>query len=453
MRRALAVQESLWAAMPRDEGSLVFSGLSLYFDLAVVLAQQGEADSAFYALEQGTSRTLIEHEVSRRAVPAPAVTLEEIQRAMPEDVALVSWIESRFGTGYRGEAWACVLRAQGAPHFVRLPRSNIVLTGRQPLNFYYWQELKAAARWPWRLAAGGQDSAFAREMGRLWFSPLEPFLEGVRHIVVFSPDLVNGGPLSALSDSTGRALVDRFAISYVPSATWYALSARPRHALARGAPTLVVADPAFRSLEQSGWRPLAGSRDEIETARAALRDVHVLRGEQASARVLRDLARRGELGRFRVLHFATHTAVDEVAALESALVLAPNAPGEPESRVTAREIAETWHLDAELVCLTGCESYAGMRAASQGWLGLQQALLRAGARSVLVSAWRVEDRAGALLMREFYARLSPGSGGEERARALRDAQQVVRHYRAPDGSQPYAHPAYWAGFTLIGGPG
>jgi CHAT domain-containing protein len=56
-------------------------------------------------------------------------------------------------------------------------------------------------------------------------------------------------------------------------------------------------------------------------------------------------------------------------------------------------------------------------------------------------------------MREFYARLSPGSGGEERARALRDAQQVVRHYRAPDGSQPYAHPAYWAGFTLIGGPG
>jgi CHAT domain-containing protein len=94
-----------------------------------------------------------------------------------------------------------------------------------------------------------------------------------------------------------------------------------------------------------------------------------------------------------------------------------------------------------------------MRAASQGWLGLQQALLRAGARSVLVSAWRVEDRAGALLMREFYARLSPGSGGEERARALRDAQQVVRHYRAPDGSQPYAHPAYWAGFTLIGGPG
>jgi CHAT domain-containing protein len=91
-----------------------------------------------------------------------------------------------------------------------------------------------------------------------------------------------------------------------------------------------------------------------------------------------------------------------------------------------------------------------MRSASQGFLGLQQALLRAGARSVLVSTWPVEDRATALLMREFYGRLSGGAG---RARALQEAQRAVRTHRAPDGSRPWAHPAYWAGFTLIGDPG
>lgn len=453
LRRAIAIQESLWTGMPRDEGSVVFSGFSLYFDLALVLAAQDQPLAAFQALEQGTSRTLVEHELAQGGSPASAVTLEEIQRAIPADAALVHWIEARFGNGLRGETWACIVRSQGPPHWVRLPNSNKVFSGRHPLNFAYWQELRAAARWPWRIAAEPRGARLASEVGRIWFTPLERHLEGVRHIVVFSPDLCGGGPLSALSDSSGRPIGDRFSISYVPSATWYTLAARSRHASPRTGSTLVVADPAFRAAKEGGWLPLAGSRDEIASARAALGDVHVLQGEQASARALRDLARRGELARFRVLHFSTHTAADGVAVMGSSLVLAPNRPGEPESHITAREISETWRLDADLVCLTGCEATSGMRAASQGFLGLQQALLRAGARSVLVSTWPVEDRATALLMREFYSRLVRGSGAEERARALQEAQRAVRLFRAPDGSQPYAHPVYWAGFTLIGGPG
>lgn len=450
LRQAIAIHESLWTVTPRDEGATIFAGFSLYFDLALALAERGAPVAAFQALELGTSRTLVEHELARRVATAPAVTLESLQQSIPADVALVSWVRTRFGIGYPGDAWACVVRSNGAPHWVRLPLSNAAYGGGHPLSHRWLQEMRTVSRWPWRLAAGPGDAALAREVGRAWFSPLEPHLEGVRHIVVFSPDLCGGGPLSTLSDSTGRPIVDRFAISYVPSATWYALAGAAR-AASRPGPTLVVADPAFRSLDHGGWRALAGSRDEIASARAALTDVHVLQGAQASARALRELARRGELARYRVLHFSTHTAVDGVSALGSALVLAPDGPGGAESRVTAREIAETWRLDAELVCLTGCESNAGMRSASQGYLGLQQALLRAGARSVLVSTWPVEDQATALLMREFYARLGPASAGGERAQALRQAQRAVRLHRAPDGSRPYAHPAYWAGFMLIGG--
>lgn len=451
LRQALAIHESLWATTPRDEGATIFSGFSLYFDLALALAEQGDPVAAFHALEQGTSRTLVEREQAGRAATAPPVTLASIQSRMAPDVALVSWIGSRFGTGHPGEAWACVLRASGAPQWVRLPRSNTAFAGGHPLHHRYLQELRIASRWPWRLAAGPGEAALAREVGNAWFAPLEPYLRGVRHIVVFSPDLCGGSPLSALSDASGRPLVDRFAISYVPSATWFALAGEPR--ATRPGPTLVVADPAFRARDASGWRPLAGSRDEIASARAALADVHVLQGPHASARALRELARRGQLQRFRVLHFATHTAVDGVGLLGSALVLSPDGPGDAESRVTAREIAENWRLEAELVCLTGCESNAGMRSPSQGYLGLQQALLRAGARSVLVSTWPVEDRATALLMREFYGRLGRGASGAGRARALQEAQRAVRLHRAADGSRPYAHPAYWAGFTLIGDPG
>jgi len=139
--------------------------------------------------------------------------------------------------------------------------------------------------------------------------------------------------------------------------------------------------------------------------------------------------------------------------LESMLVLAPDSPRAVDSRLSAREIAERWKLDADLVCLTGCRSASGVTAAGQGWLGFQQAFFRAGARSVLVSLWPVDDAVAALLVREFYRRLAHASGPGARAEALRGAQRAVRDWQSPAGARPYAHPAYWAGFTLIGDAG
>jgi tetratricopeptide (TPR) repeat protein len=453
LAEALAVHESVWASMPRDEGSLVLSGLSLYFDLALSLARLGRAEEAFVALERGASRTLFERAAAAHAGAPELEDLDAVRRAIPADVALVSWVEARFGAGQRGEAWACVLRSSGPPRWVPLPGSVATLPGGQLLQAAFWGEMRSASRWPWRLETGDAQRSLASEMGRAWFTPLEPWLEGVRQLVVFSPDQCGGGPLAALADSAGRPLIERFAISYAPSARLYAL-ARARPGRAGGRRTaLVVADPAFGPRARGGWPPLAGSRREIEAVRRAAPRATVLAGPQARADELRELARRGALGRYSLVHIATHTAFDEVRALESALVLAPDAAGEADSRLTAREIAQGWRLDAELVCLSSCESAAGMRAASQGLLGMQQAILRAGARSVLVSAWPVDDQATALLMDEFYARLATAAGPGARSEALRAAQDAVRRWRRPDGAQPYAHPAYWAGFTLIGDPG
>lgn len=75
--------------------------------------------------------------------------------------------------------------------------------------------------------------------------------------------------------------------------------------------------------------------------------------------------------------------------------------------------------------------------------------LAAGARSLLVSTWRVEDRAPALFMQRFYSNLVDAPG-TSKARALRDAQSWLRNYVAPDGSMPYRHPIHWAGYVVIG---
>jgi hypothetical protein len=102
------------------------------------------------------------------------------------------------------------------------------------------------------------------------------------------------------------------------------------------------------------------------------------------------------------------------------------------------------------VCLATCLSQAGLFSASEGMLGLQQAFLEAGAQSVLVSLWPVDDRATFLLMREFYARLLDPARLESPCEALRGAQRAVRGWRDARGATPYAHPVYWAGFILVG---
>jgi CHAT domain-containing protein len=377
-----------------------------------------------------------------------------VQRAIPADVALVSWVRSRFAElGAEEPAWACVVRSEGPPRWVELEHTERRLAPSLSVRTAFWSELRYASRWPVRLPAGPRELRLAREMGASWFAPLVPYLGGVRQIVVFSPGLCAGGPLGALAGADGDWLLDRYAISYAGSATLYALACEHRRTWPRDAAALVVGDPAYPDGIGRRWARLAGSRDEIAAVSAAIPGARVLSGTAASAGALERLASTGQLSRFRLVHLAMHTDVDLVHMLESRLVLAPDRAGLGESRLSAREIADTWRLDADLVCLTGCRAASGVGAAGQGWLGFQQAFFRAGAHSVLVSLWPVDDAASALLVKEFYARLVQGGTMGSRARALQAAQHAVREWRNAAGERPFAHPAYWAGFALIGDPG
>jgi hypothetical protein len=96
----------------------------------------------------------------------------------------------------------------------------------------------------------------------------------------------------------------------------------------------------------------------------------------------------------------------------------------------------------ELVTLSACETGIGAITSVEGTFGLRRSFLIAGARSLVVSLWKVPDEATAPLMREFYRRLLLG---ESKMTALRAAQDLVRTSRP--------HPFHWAAFILIGDTG
>jgi CHAT domain-containing protein/tetratricopeptide (TPR) repeat protein len=221
-------------------------------------------------------------------------------------------------------------------------------------------------------------------------------------------------------------------------------------------------------------------------------------GDEARESVVQDMARSGKLKGFRYLHFATHGRNDRASAYRTTLLLAadPDRSADPlavdaDGEITAEQIARTWDLDAALVVLSACESALGRYAYGEGFLGFAQPLLAKGARSLVLSAWRVDDKATSLLMSRFYQNLLGKRGGLSqpvpKAEALHEAKEWLRNLTqaevgdelaaldrgeirplakvgdpaeskaapstAPAGIRPFAHPYYWAAFILIGDPG
>jgi len=95
----------------------------------------------------------------------------------------------------------------------------------------------------------------------------------------------------------------------------------------------------------------------------------------------------------------------------------------------------------ELVILSACDSGLGEVKIGEGMMSLRRAFRIAGAETVLVSHWKVNDKATSQLMTEFIRRWR---SGEPRAQAWREAQLSLLH------SKDFSNPYFWAAFTLTG---
>ena len=121
------------------------------------------------------------------------------------------------------------------------------------------------------------------------------------------------------------------------------------------------------------------------------------------------------------------------------------------TQLTLDRLAAIDFTGIELMTLSACQTALGGAITDDGREieGLASLVQNAGVARVIASLWRVEDRSTALLMAEFYRRLADIRAGHQAqsASALRLAQLELRN-RVVDGRHPYAHPYYWAGFTL-----
>jgi CHAT domain-containing protein len=250
------------------------------------------------------------------------------------------------------------------------------------------------------------------ELYKELIGPVRQFLRG-EHLVVVPHGILHHLPYHALYNGQSH-LIERFTVSYAPSASIYALC-RTRSGSFDSSLVLGIPDSAA---------PLI--RDEINAVSKILPRPQVYLGKQATEQVLRE---RGPTS--QIVHIATHGNFRQDNPSFSAIKLG-------RSYLNLCDLYQM-ELPVDLVTLSGCGT--GLNVVTQGdeHLGLMRGFLSAGARSLLLTLWDVNDRSTADFMTSFYTALQ---AGEPKAQAFRRATLQTR--------DRFPHPYFWAPFILVG---
>ena len=335
----------------------------------------------------------------------------------PSDVTLVAYhlVGDEIVTFFQGKGGIRVVRNPGSATRI----AHLV----QQLDVQ-WDRLGAGREFAERHMTLLERST-RRVLTSLYKELIEPLLDeavnptsegsGVsRKLVIVPHGLLHRVPFHALFD--GRSyLLERFEVSYAPSAKVYSLCQKRIPQTFDKALVLSVADPSIPAVTE-----------ETQAVVRHLPAAELLRDRQATTEALR-LKAPG----CGVLHLACHGMFRVDNPMFSSLKLG-------DGWLAASDVIRL-DLAGTLVTLSACESGRNAVFAGDELMGLTRAFLGAGATTLVASLWLVQDETTAELMEKWYEHLREGVG---RATALRNAQLALK--------DRYPHPYYWAPFVLIG---
>ena len=328
----------------------------------------------------------------------------------------------------------------------------------------------------------------------LW-NKILPYMNGVRKVYYSPTGYLNNINFEVLRDETGVMLNEKYAmcrvsstanisdvkasegVSYLSSTLYGNIKydesmdamAEASSAYDEYSGTEIGSELALRSENERGkWGPIPSTKKEIESIYKLLNEkgitVSVFDSIAANEESFKSLHRRSP----DILHLATHGFVIDTPQkakgnkfvattniysqkdsylMWAGLMLAGgnniwqgrfNLTNVEDGILTADEISRLDLSNTKLVVLSACETARGKVDPVDGVYGLQRAFKLAGVQTIVMSLWKVQDDATAMLMTQFYKYLTDGM---EKHQALWNAMMDVR--------KKYKDPYYWAGFVML----
>jgi CHAT domain-containing protein len=336
-----------------------------------------------------------------------AMSMEQIRSALPSDTALVEFFCAQ------DRSIACVLTRDN----LQICQVTVQARIQKLLQLLQFQMSKFRLD-PQYVATFGQallesTQAHLKSLYQELIAPIRHLLEA-RHIVFVPHGLLHYVPFHALHDGESY-LIDRFAISYAPSGAVYA-QCQMKPVTAAGN-SLILGVPDERT---------PAIRTEVVALARILPNAKLFMGNDATEDVLRTYGPRS-----KSVHIATHGYFRQDNPMFSSIRLG-------SSQLSLYDMAHL-QLPVELVVLSGCATGLNVVTPGDELMGLVRGLLQAGAQSLVLSLWDVNDDSTKDFMVEFYTGLQQG---HSKADAMQIASIRLRDQRP--------HPYYWAPFLLIG---
>ncbi|XP_044166240.1 tetratricopeptide repeat protein 28-like [Acropora millepora] len=241
-------------------------------------------------------------------------------------------------------------------------------------------------------------------------------------------------PDGALCFTPWAAVIESIRIHTVPSLTSYQLILSVPEGYHKKTGALLVGNPCLKELKKP-LDDLPCAQEEVEMIASILNITPLIRTQATKAEVMK------RMSSVSLIHIAAHgnEQTGEIA-------LSPNPertslfPQKKDFVLTMSDV-QTTNLRARLVVLSCCHSGRGRISKGEGVVGIARAFLAAGARSVLVTLWAIDDEATMVFMKSFYEHLKEGKTA---GAAVHHSMKTLRE------SEEFSEMRFWAPFQLIG---
>lgn len=303
---------------------------------------------------------------------------------------------------------------------------------------------------------------------RVW-DPLRKEIGDAKLVLVVGDGSLNLIPFASLPDGSGYLVEHGPVIHMLSSERDLLPTVQEQHKrglLAIGSPSFDLAEnklppsplrgvsPPCDEFSKIEFQPLPGTAVEVSDLGSAWRKwnaaepAHLVTGDNATVATFLAGAANN-----RVLHVATHAflldkgCVSGNPLLHSGLVFAGGGHGGTQSILTAQQIASLNLVGVDWAVLSACNTGNGELRDGEGVLGLERAFRVAGAHSVIMTLWPVDDDSARQFMHELYAERL-GAHASTADAVWNSSKTLLLRRRAAGKS---THPWYWTGFVGSGG--